>query len=136
MLKRAFCVCLIGLCLSQAVFAAATPGRSVSRANCPFAMPGVQGTIGFFNESFTYEVGGAHKAYVETHQKLRNSNRLDIGRSSVFGYMIGWRIYAGRAIPFSSAERFDVTGKHWEILDSRRTVYAQTYATDCNLTSW
>lgn len=136
MFKPAALAILTVIFVDQAAIAAATPGRTVSRANCPFAMPGVPGTVGRFNESITYSIGGAHRAYVETHQKLRGSNRLDIGRSSFGGFTVGWRIYAGRAIPFSNPARFDVTGKHWEVLNSRRTVYFQTYATGCNIFSW
>ncbi|MGN5765668.1 hypothetical protein ACNQO6_15135 [Acinetobacter calcoaceticus] len=120
---------LTSLILSApSVFSATVPAEAFSRSNCKFYVPKIG--YGWYNESISYDaLTGQHKnMYAKTVQKATNGNTRTDNSSIPEGY----RVRAGFVDPTTDARFWQVSGTHYETLDSGRAVSQYTSAKDCN----
>lgn len=114
--------------ISFSTYAATVPAEAFSRANCKFYVPGFG--YGWYNESISYDaLTGVHKnMYAKTDQKATNGNQRTDNSSNPSGY----RVRAGFVDPTSDTRFWNVSGTHYETLDSGRAVSQYSSAKDCN----
>ncbi|ENX05787.1 MULTISPECIES: hypothetical protein [Acinetobacter] len=110
------------------VFSATVPAETFSRGNCKFYVPKIG--YGWYNESISYDaLTGKHKnMYAKTDQKATNGNIRTDHSSNPDGY----RVRAGFVDPTTDNRFWNVSGTHYETLDSGRAVSQYTSAKDCN----
>ncbi|ENW81282.1 hypothetical protein F909_02573 [Acinetobacter sp. ANC 3929] len=124
--KILFTTCLVFS--ASSVFSATVPAEAFSRANCKFFVPGFG--YGWYNESISYDaLTGQHKnMYAKTDQKATNGNTRTDNSSNPSGY----RVRAGFVDPTADTRFWNVSGTHYETLDSGRAVSQYSSAKDCN----
>lgn len=119
----------IGLILTApAGFSATVPAEVFSRANCKFYIP--KTGYGWYNESISYDaLSSQHKnMHTKTEQKANTGNTRTENSNTSESY----RAKAGFMDPSTDTKFWNVTGTHYETLDSGRAVSQYTAAKDCN----